>query len=191
MSTLLLASEITGRPVVTLGGEAVARVKDVVVDGRAGRVSGFTLSGLRLLSGPKRQALPWEAVSSLGPHAVMIQDETVFRNRDEVADAAEAADGSVFGARVLTDVGTDLGQVIDVVIEVTASQAVVAGYEIAATAAPARKRHSVFIPLARTIAVSGEALVVPAAVADFVTDDLAALHKAIPEFRSHMSGKKA
>ncbi len=188
----MLASEITRRPVVTLGGEIVARVKDVVLDGRAGRISGFTLSGLGLLSGPLRQALPWEAVTGLGPDAVMIQDETAFQDLDEVAEPKEAAGGDVLGARVLTDSGTDLGQVADVVIEVTASQAVVAGYEIAPGEALAgRKRATVFIPLARTIAVSGEALVVPAAVADYVTDDLVALHKAIPELRSRMNGKKA
>ncbi|MEU9731622.1 PRC-barrel domain-containing protein [Streptomyces sp. NPDC048002] len=191
MSTLMPASEITKRPVVTLGGELVARVKDVVLDGRAGRISGFTLSGLGLFAGPMRQALPWEAVSSLGTDAVMIQDETVLQDRDEVADTAEAAGGSVFGARVLTDTGTDLGQVTDVVIEVTATQAVVAGYEIAPSAALGRKGRKAFLPLARTIAVSGEALVVPAEVADYITDDLTALHKAIPEFRTRMSGEKA
>ncbi|MGW5638587.1 PRC-barrel domain-containing protein [Streptomyces sp. NPDC003832] len=191
MSTLMPASEITKRPVVTLGGEAVARVKDVVLDGRAGRIAGFTLSGLGLFSGPKRHALPWESVSGLGPHAVMIQDETVFQDRDELADVSEAAGGSVFGARVLTDSGTDLGQVTDVVIEVTASQAVVAGYEIAPAAALGRKGRRAFLPLARTLAVSGEALVVPAEVADYITDDLAALHKAIPEFRDRMGGENA
>ncbi|WP_037628712.1 PRC-barrel domain-containing protein [Streptomyces aureus] len=190
MSTLMLASEISKRPVVTLGGEAVARVKDVVLDGHTGRISGFTLSGLRLLSGPRRQALPWEAVAGLGPHAVMIQDETALKDRDEVADLAEAAEGNVLGARVLTDTGMDLGQVTDVVVEVTASQAVVAGYEVAPTETLGHKTRTVFIPLARTIAASGEALVVPAAVADYVTEDLAALDKAIPEFRSRMGEKK-
>lgn len=191
MNALMLASDITKRPVVTLGGEAVAQVRDVVFDGHAGRVSGFTLSGRGLFSGPLRQALPWEAVSSLGPHAVMIHDETAFESRDEVADSAEAANGHVLGARVLTDTGTDLGHVTDVVIEVTASQALVAGYEIAPAKTLGPHGRRVFIPLARTIAVSGEALVVPAAVADYVTDDLSALEKAIPEFRSRMSGKEA
>ncbi|MFJ9543010.1 PRC-barrel domain-containing protein [Streptomyces sp. NPDC101225] len=191
MSTLMLASEITKRVVVTLGGEAVARVKDVVLDAQAGRIAGFTLSGLRLLSGPKRQALPWDSVAGLGPHAVMIQDERALKDRDEVADPAEAAGGDVLGARVLTDTGTDLGQVTDVVIEVTTSQAVVAGYEITPARTLGRKERTVFIPLARTTAVSGEALVVPAAVADYVSDDLATLDKAIPELRSRMTGKES
>ncbi|MEU2900565.1 PRC-barrel domain-containing protein [Streptomyces sp. NPDC001273] len=191
MNVLMLASDITRRPVVTLGGEAVAQVKDVVFDGHAGRVSGFTLSGRGLFSGPLRQALPWEAVTGLGPHAVMIHDETALKSRDEVADSAEAAHGNVLGARVLTDTGTDLGRITDVVIEVTAAQALVAGYEITPAKAPGHHGRTVFIPLARTIAVSGEALVVPAAAAEFMADDLSALEKAIPEFRNRMSGKEA
>ncbi|WP_267245837.1 PRC-barrel domain-containing protein [Streptomyces sp. PR69] len=190
MSVLMLASEITKRPVVTLGGEAVAQVKDVVLDAHADRVSGFTLSGRGVFSGPKRQALPWAAVSGLGPHAVMIQDETVFEDLGEVTDSAGAAGGDVLGARVLTDTGTDLGQVTDVVIKVTPSEAVVAGYEIASTEAVGRKGRTVFIPLARTIAVSGEALVVPAVVAEHVADDLPALNKEIPALRSRMSGSE-
>ncbi|MGA5285545.1 PRC-barrel domain-containing protein [Streptomyces griseoincarnatus] len=191
MNALMLASDITRRPVVTLGGEAVAQVKDVVFDGRAGRVSGFTLSGRGLFSGPLRQALPWEAVTSLGPHAVMIHDDTALKPRDEVADPAEAAHGNVLGAQVLTDTGTNLGHITDVVIEVTATQALVAGYEITPAKASGHHRQTVFIPLARTIAVSGEALVVPAAAAEFMADDLSALEKAIPEFRNRMSGKEA
>ncbi|WAX79361.1 PRC-barrel domain-containing protein [Streptomyces sp. KMM 9044] len=191
MNALMLASDITRRPVVTLGGEAVAQVKDVVFDGHAGQVSGFTLSGRGLFSGPLRQALPWEAVTSLGPHAVMIRDETAFESRDEVADSAEAAHGNVLGARVLTDTGTDLGHVTDVVIEVTTAQALVAGYEITPAKALSHHGRTAFIPLVRTIAVSGEALVVPAAVAEFMTGDLPSLEKAIPEFRSRMSGREA
>ncbi|MBQ0976110.1 PRC-barrel domain-containing protein [Streptomyces sp. RK31] len=191
MYALMLASDITRRPVVTLGGEAVAQVKDVVFAGRAGRVSGFTLSGRGLFSGPLRQALPWEAVTSLGPHAVMIHDDTALEPRDEVADPAEAAHGNVLGVQVLTDTGTNLGHITDVVIEVTATQALVAGYEITPAKAPGHHRQTVFVPLARTIAVSGEALVVPAAAAEFMADDLSALEKAIPEFRNRMSGKEA
>ncbi|MFD0385010.1 PRC-barrel domain-containing protein [Streptomyces stramineus] len=57
-STLTLASALAKRPVVTLGGEAVARIKDTVFDGPAGQVTGFTLNGLGLLAARSNRACP-------------------------------------------------------------------------------------------------------------------------------------
>ncbi|MEW2635780.1 PRC-barrel domain-containing protein [Streptomyces sp. NPDC048389] len=186
MSTLMLASEIGRRPVVTLSGEAVAQVKDIVFEGRAGRVSGFTLSGRGIFSGPKRQALPWAAVTALGPHAVMVRDEAAFEARSEVVDRGEAAGGDVLGSQVLTDAGTDLGKVTDVVIEVSVTAATVVGYQVASTEALGRQERTVYIPLPETVAVSGEALVIPASATDFVADDLPGFTGMVPAFRARL-----
>ncbi|MEU7561886.1 hypothetical protein [Streptomyces eurythermus] len=43
---------------MTLGGEAVAQIRDTVFDARAGRVTGFTLSGRGLLAGPPQGEPP-------------------------------------------------------------------------------------------------------------------------------------
>ncbi|KNE84116.1 PRC-barrel domain-containing protein [Streptomyces xinghaiensis] len=186
MSTLMLASEIGKRPVVTLSGEAVAQVKDIVFEGGAGRVAGFTLSGRGMFSGPKRHALPWTAVTALGSHAVMVRDEAAFEARNEVVDRGEAGGGDVLGSRVLTDAGTDVGKVTDVVIEVTATTAAVAGYQVASSEALGRQERTVYIPLAETVAVSGEALVIPAAATDFVADDLPGFAGMVQAFRAHL-----
>ncbi|WP_411574781.1 PRC-barrel domain-containing protein [Streptomyces fradiae] len=66
MTDYLRAREITGKPVVTLGGEAVAQIKDVVFDAARGGIRAFTLSGRGLLAGPMKQALSWKNVHASG-----------------------------------------------------------------------------------------------------------------------------
>ncbi|MCZ4095665.1 PRC-barrel domain containing protein [Streptomyces sp. So13.3] len=184
-SAMMLASEITKRPVVTLAGAAVAQVKDLVFDGTAGRIAGFTLSGRGLLSGPLRHSLPWSGVHGLGHDAVMIKDESVFESRADVLERGSAGRGDVLGSRVLTDGGTDLGRISDVVVEVVeGTTAHVVGYEIASSDALDRQGRKVFIPLSETTAVSGEALVIPAAAAEFVADDLPGFAAAVQAYRA-------
>ncbi|MDJ0342311.1 PRC-barrel domain-containing protein [Streptomyces sp. H10-C2] len=187
-STLMLASEITKRPVLTLDGEAVAQVKDIVFEGTVGRIAGFTLSGRGLLSGPLRHSLPWSGVHGLGRAAVMIRSEDVFESRADVLGRGAPSRGDVLGSRVLTDGGTDLGRISDVVVEVVeGTTAHVIGYEIASSEALGRQGRKVFIPLSETTAVSGEALVIPAAAAEFIADDLPGFAAAVQAYRARRS----
>jgi uncharacterized protein YrrD len=66
MTLLLRARDLIGRPVVTLDGDDVAQIKDIVYAGSTGSVLGFTLAGRSLLSGPMREVLPWKHVRSVG-----------------------------------------------------------------------------------------------------------------------------
>jgi uncharacterized protein YrrD len=151
-------SEITKRPVVTMAGEDVAQVKDIVYAAGGGAVGGFTLAGRGLFAGPLKQSLAWSAVTALGSDAVMIADESVLEPTQSLLDASAASGGTggdVLGSQVLTDTGTDLGTVIDVVLEVgdTAGGACdVVGYEIEASEALGTKGTKVLIPLPDTIA---------------------------------------
>jgi len=194
-TTLMRASEIAKRPVVTYGGEDVAQVKDIIYADGGGQVGGFTLNGRGLLSGPLKVSLGWSQVASLGPDAVMIVDETVLDRKDQVLEETGVLEdhrgGDILGSRVLTDDGTDLGKVIDVIIEVTGTQglrALVVGFEIEPSAALGKDLKKVLIPLPDTLAASGEHLMVPAAAKDFVTDDLAGFGAAIEDFRKRLSG---
>lgn len=182
------ATEIIKRPVVTLGGEDVAQIRDVVYDDD-GIVAGFTLAGRGIFAGPRKDALEWAGVLALGPDAVMVRDADVFVEQATVVDRQArrntGAGGLVLGSRVITDGGTDLGAVTDVVIEV-GSSAVVRGYQIDPSDALGERKHQPLIPLPDTIAVSGEALVVPVAVTDFVVEDLAGFGAAIEAFRARL-----
>ncbi|MEU6079663.1 PRC-barrel domain-containing protein [Streptomyces sp. NPDC047108] len=187
---LMLATEITKRPVVTLGGDAVGQVKDVVFDGAGGRIVGFTLSGRKWFSGPMKQSLPWTAVHGLGRDALMIRSEDVLETRTDVVEKSEARGGDVLQSRVLTDAGTDIGRIVDVVVDPGAGADVV-GYEIAPTEALGRRARTVFLPRAETIAVSGEALVVPATVTEYVAEDLATFEERVRAYRDRPRATEA
>jgi uncharacterized protein YrrD len=186
MTLLVRAAEVVGRPVVTLAGEDVAQVKDVVYDGSGGAVGGFTLNGRGLFAGPLKVSLPWASVIALGRDAVMIPDEGVFADRDEVVASADFRGGDVLGDRVLTDTGIDLGTVVDVILQVgRAAEAV--GYEVAASPALHPDGLRVLIPLPHAVAVSGEALIVPAGALEFVADDLSGFGAAVAAFRARIA----
>lgn len=187
MTLLVRARELIGRPVVTHAGEDVAQVKDVVFDPSSGRVAGFTLNGRGRFAGPLKQALPI-AAAAVGPDAVMIADAGVFTDRSEVVRAADLRDGNVLGNRVMTDTGTDLGQVLDVIVQVDAADTDVVGYEVQTDAAGETGGQTALIPLPDALAVSGEALLVPAGAVEFISHDLAGFGAAVTAFRAHLEG---
>ena len=190
MSILMRASEIAKRPVVTFAGEDVAQVKDIVYAANGGEVGGFTLAGRGLLAGPLKTSLPWHSVVALGRDAVMIADEADLATRDELLTATSAAGGGdILGSRVLTDAGTDLGKVVDVIIEVgdgPGGQADVVGYEVEPSEAMNTGGSKVLIPLPDTLAASGQHLMVPASAKDFVSHDLAGFGAAVQAFRAQL-----
>ncbi len=187
-------SEIAKRPVVTLGGDDIAQVKDIVYAAAGGSVGGFTLAGRGLLAGPLKQALSWSSVEALGADAVMVKDESALDSVQQVLDASASSGGTggdVLGSRVLTDAGTDLGKVVDVILEVGGRRDApcdVVGYEIEASESLGEGGSRLLIPLPDTISVSGEHLMVPASAKDFVRQDLAGFGAAVDDFRAHLRG---
>lgn len=193
MSRLMRTSEITKRPVVTLGGDDVAQVRDVIFSAAGGELGGFTLAGRGLFGGPLKQALGWDAVVALGTHAVMIRDVQSLAPVDAVvAQAAKGGGGgNVLKSEVLTDAGVNLGTVSDVIVQVTdgtAPRCDVVGYEIESSEALGTKGTKVLIPLPDTISASGQHLIVPAAAKDFVSQDLAGFGASISAFRAQLEG---
>jgi uncharacterized protein YrrD len=185
-------SEIEKRPLVTMAGEDIAQLKDIVYSSGGGAVGGFTLAGRGRFSGPMKQGVTWSSIHALGSDAAMIQDESVLEPVQSVLDASASAGGTggnVLSSRVLTDDGTDLGRVVDVIIEVSegqGDQCDVVGYEVEASEALGTHGTKVLIPLPDTLAVSGEHLIVPASAKNFVGDDLAGFGAAVAEFRAQL-----
>lgn len=197
-------SEIASLPVVTLAGDDVAQVKDVVFSADGGAVSGFTLAGRGLLAGPKKEGIAWSNVLGLGPDAVMIADADALEPVDGVLAAAASSGasagsgGNVLGDRVLTDSGTDLGKVADVVVQYDngpGGSCDVVGYEIEASEALAtstsgsHQHHRLLLPLPDTLAASSEHVMVPASAEGFVSDDLAGFGAAVQAFRAQLKGE--
>lgn len=196
MRRLMRTSDVMKRPVVTLGGKDVAQIKDIVYAAGGGAVRGFTLAGRGVFSGPLKQALPWSSVMALGPDAVMIRDEDALEPAATVLDHAAATGGSggdVLGSQVLTDAGTELGTVTDVILEITergGGQCDVVGYEVEAAEALGTKGAKVFVPLPDTLAASGNHLIVPVSAKDFVAHDLAGFGAAVQDFRQQLNGTR-
>ena len=188
---LMRTSEITKRPVVTMAGEDVAQIKDVIYSANGGSVDGFTLAGRGLFAGPLKEALAWPRIAALGAHAVMISDESALEPTTTVVEAAGGArgrSGDVLGSQVLSDAGVDLGRVHDVVLSVTGATCDVVGYEIEASEALGTQGELVLIPLPDTIAASGEHLMVPASAKEFVGKDLAGFGASVTAFRAQLEG---
>ncbi|MFI1940838.1 PRC-barrel domain-containing protein [Streptomyces purpureus] len=185
MTPYVRATEIAKLPVVTLGGEDVAQVKDIVFDTARGSVRCFTLSGRGLLAGPLKRDLPWNNVHALGPDAVMIRDGNAVAENDQISKDLTASGGNVLGARAMTDGGTDLGTIVDVIIE-TGRTPTVAGYELETAG---RGHQRVLLPVVKPVAVSGEILLVPDATGEFTAGDLAGFPEAARGLRTRLQGE--
>lgn len=184
------AGEIVGRPVVTLAGDALADVKDVLYDAGHGVVVGFTLNKRGRFAGPMKAVLPFDALLAVGRDAVMVaSDEALHPQGDPVAEAASAAAGrNVVGDEVLTDAGRRLGRVTDLVVELPSGSVV--GYQLKGDEAlQAHAGETVLIPLPNTLAVSSSTLVVPGSVEGFVRDDLTGFGGAVADFRARLGGQ--
>jgi len=178
---LLAGSSVRGLPVVTVrGGEDVAEIKDIVYQADAGRIEGFTLNKRGLFTGKRREVLPTEQVHAIGADAVMILDEECLREPGQAPPGVGAPERkrNVIGNDVLTEGGTSLGEVRDVVLLVGSSGEVV-GYQIARPSG-----DDAYIPLPAQLAISGSALVVPDETEQFTRDDLVGLGAAVEEFRA-------
>ena len=192
MSTLLRASELAQRVVVTFGGEDVAQIKDIVYAANGGEIGAFTLAGRGLFAGPLKVGLPWASVAGLGPDAVVIESESVLVPLGAIFEGdgtAGTGRGDILKSQVLTDSGTALGRVSDVIIGIGAAaggQADVVGYQIEPAETLGRGKQRLLIPLPDTISASGEHLMVPAAAANYLTDNLAGFGAAIDAFRSQL-----
>ncbi len=187
LNRVVRATELLGEPVVTLAGDDLAEIRDVVYDSERGSILGFTLNKRGWFGGRLKERLPVDSVHAIGRDAVMVASDA------DLVDAAAAPSEmaapppqrDVIGAAVLTDEGTKLGEVTDVIVALGHGAHAV-GYEVRNdTDDP---KHARYIPLPEQMAVSGDALVVPRAVDAFVRDDLAGFGAAVDEFRAQLRG---
>ncbi len=185
MSQLLRASSLIGRPVVTLTGESPLEIKDVVFNSGAGEILGFTLRKHGFFGGPAKEDLPWADGHGLGPDAVIVADESAL-TVDHSFSTEES--GDVMGNQVMSENGTEIGQVVEVIVSSGATADVV-GFEIEASENLRDDNdRNLFLPLPETLAISGERIIVPDSAVDYVKDDLAGFGGAVADFRSQLEG---
>ncbi|GAA0611069.1 hypothetical protein GCM10009547_11380 [Sporichthya brevicatena] len=156
MTAYLHAGDLSGQPLVSLGGDRLAEIKDVVFDRSSGELLGFTLNNPGFFGRTRGDALPIAAVHGIGDAAVVVAGAHVLVPVDDVVDAAERRGNNVLADRVLTEEGADLGEVTDVLLDPSHRPPKVVGYEVKSD-----DGHTVTVPLDDAVAVSGERLVVP------------------------------
>jgi uncharacterized protein YrrD len=176
---LIRARDVIGLPVVTIdAGEDAAEIKDVVYDADGHHLIGFTLNKRGWLSGRLRSTLDTEHVVGIGAHAVMVDSDECLTERDRSTDAlaAPGANADVIGNSVLTQSGSMLGTVVDVIVE-TGSDPRAVGYEVETD------DGTVFVPSSAQMSVSGDNLVVPAEAEEFTRNDLVGFGASVRSFR--------
>lgn len=82
-------TELSGRPVVTLGGDDPAGIDEPIVEGDA--TTGFTLQKRTLFGGALDATLPLENVIAIGEAAIVVADELAFVVPEPADDEEEAA----------------------------------------------------------------------------------------------------
>lgn len=186
MKELVRGTDLVGLPVVTLAGEDIAEIRDVMFDGEAGHVVGFTLNKRsRLLGGRLREILRADQLHALGPDAAMVPTDVDLSADSDVASSGGG--GDVIADTVMTDSGVRVGTVTDVVVDTGTGKVV--GYEVRPVDEPdGRKGRRSYLPLPETGAVSGEALIVPAGAVDYIANDLAGFAEAVDSYRDQLRG---
>jgi hypothetical protein len=162
-------------------GEDVAEIRDVVYDGEAHRLVGFTLNKRGMFAGRLRAVLTTESMTAIGPDAVMIDAESAIDDSDERPSGLDHLDAArpVIGNRVLSADGDDLGEVVAVIMS-TGAEPCAVGYELQSS----DRKDTSFVPISAQMALSGENLVLPGAATDFVRNDLAGFGAAVAAYRT-------
>lgn len=189
--SLLRGAELIGLPVVTLGGDDVAEVRDVLFDASRGVLLGFTLNKRGFLSGRMSEVLPQTNVVAVGPNAIMVQNALSLTDVFITAAGSQMPEpiGNVLSDRVLTDSGVVIGTVTDVVFESRTNSVV--GFEIAPEGEhPGRKGRKSYLPLHDTRSVSSDTLIVPATAIEYITNDFAGFAEAIDHYREALSASR-
>lgn len=179
---LIRARDVMGLPVVSIAsGEDVAEVRDVVYDGEAHQLVGFTLNKRGMFAGRLKEVLATGSVTAIGPDAVMIDAESAIDDSGERPAGLDdlGAARPVIGNRVLSADGNDLGEVVAVILS-TGDEPRAVGYELQ----PPDNKDTSFVPISAQMALSGENLILPAAATDFIRNDLAGFGAAIATYRT-------
>jgi uncharacterized protein YrrD len=116
-----------------------------------------------------------------GVDAVMIVDETSCRVAPDAAPVEVGdpeRDRNVLGNHVVTDAGVRLGTVTDLIVR-AGGRGEVVGYEVSRDGS----KETWFVPRPAQLAVSGDALLVPNDVEQYVRADMTDLGDAIAAYR--------
>lgn len=123
------ASDVIGRSVVAReGGEAIGKVKDLVVDSPGRQVLGFVVSEGLFRSA---KVAPWAGVRAIGPDAIVLGSASDIVKAGDAPDIKAVLDKdlSIRGLKLQTTAGKELGKIDD--FQFDEHTGAVLGYELA------------------------------------------------------------
>lgn len=108
------AKQLKGAAVVSVAdGEKLGSIDDVLLDAVARRIEGLRVESGGLLS-RTHQVIPYSAIHSVGPDAVMVPDKSVLHDTSDAVPAAPQTLAKLGDLRVVTEDGTYLGDLATV-----------------------------------------------------------------------------
>ncbi|MFH0914983.1 MAG: PRC-barrel domain-containing protein [bacterium] len=125
---MVKAGEVIGRPVIVReGGQAVGKIKDLVVDQPGKQVLGFVISEGLLKS---TKVAPWTALQAIGPDSVVLNAAGDVVKAGQAPDIKSVLDKgkNIRGLRLQTTEGKELGKVED--FQFDEHTGAVEGYEL-------------------------------------------------------------
>jgi uncharacterized protein YrrD len=153
-------------PVISLSdGRVVGRVKDVIFDAPACRISGFLLRETRWLT--DALVLPMDRVRSLGRDALMVPDRTAVQPSVRVRPLRRLLNSGVrmVGLHMLTEGGADLGTVSEVFVGPSGE---IVGYELEPGLVEETLHGRRLVPASSLLAAGPDAAIVPDDVEELI-----------------------
>ncbi|MEK8089649.1 PRC-barrel domain-containing protein [Thermithiobacillus plumbiphilus] len=150
-------------------GETLGSVRDLVFDHDADRLVALVLSDRELFGMIKAHVVPWEALITIGPDAVMVRDDhasIVVDERPEIRKLMEGA-GALSGKRVFTTDGRDLGTLGDMYIDEASGNIV--GYEVSGGVVNDAMAGKRFLAVEHGMRLGEDVALVPPEAADALT----------------------
>lgn len=163
--------QLIGMPVIALSdGTEVGQIHDVIYNSKEGRLIGVTIPiAGGFFGGGKTLLLRTEQMFAMGEDAVTIQSasglEEISRKADEFGDEAGIA---VLGKRLMTDDGTFLGKIVDVLIDRTTRR--ITAYEVSGGLWGDLMRGQTDVPIEHITAVGNDVVIVPASVKSLIEE---------------------
>lgn len=154
-------SSFIGLPIFSLNrGKKLGYVKQVVYDGEKNKLLAFTIEERGVIS-PHRLVLTFDQVHSIGYDAVMVEDERVFKTEKDSPDIRDILrrDVSIIGKRILTESGTELGNIRDILVNDETGAAI--SYEVSAGLAKDIRGGLSYIEAPKAQTVGVDAVIVP------------------------------
>jgi sporulation protein YlmC with PRC-barrel domain len=106
----MLLSQTTMRRVFTTGTAfTIGQIEDLIVDPRSRAIVALRLHGAR-----NGDTLHWADIITVGPDAITVASADAVRDAEGRTAELLAGDYHIMGKRLITEVGDDVGRVLDV-----------------------------------------------------------------------------